>query len=71
MKKVNLLRNSKAVKSSLIYFRRQVTGFLTRVRRKIVSLKEICDDPEKQEQDRLSSATTRLAGAWQEYANSQ
>ena len=47
------------------------TGFLLRVRRKVTTLKVICNDPEKQVQDRLSSATARLAETWQEYENSQ
>ena len=47
------------------------TGFLLQVRRKVTTLKAICNDPEKQEQDRLSSATARLTELWQEYENSQ
>ena len=47
------------------------TGFLLRVRRKIATLKDICNDPEKQGQDRLPRSTARLAETWQEYENSQ
>ena len=47
------------------------TDFLLRVRRKVTTLKVICNDPEKQEQGRLARATTRLAETWQEYDNSQ
>ena len=46
-------------------------GYLLGVRRKIASLKEICDDPEKQEQDRLFTATAGLAEAWRKYESSQ
>ena len=46
------------------------TGFLTGVRRKIASLKAICEDPEIQELDRLSTATERLVEAWKKYENS-
>ena len=46
-------------------------GYLLGVKKKIMSLKEICDDPEKQEQVRLSTATARLAEAWQKYKISQ
>ena len=47
------------------------TGFLTGVRRKIVNLKAICDDPEALELDKLSTASERLAEAWQKYESRQ
>ena len=47
------------------------TGFLPRVRRKIVNLKAICDDPEVLELDKLSTALERLVEAWRKYENSQ
>ena len=47
------------------------TDFLFRVRRKITTLKVICNDPEKQEQGSLARATARLAETWQEYDSSQ
>ena len=47
------------------------TGFLLRFRRKVTTLKAICNDPENQGQDRLPRATARLAETWQEYENSQ
>ena len=47
------------------------TGFLLRVRRKVTTLKAICNDPEKQGQCRLLRATARLAETWQEYKNSK
>ena len=43
------------------------TDFLKTVREEVVTLKAICKDPEKQEQDRLSTATARLAETWQKY----
>ena len=45
------------------------TGFLLRVRRKVATLKAICNDPGRQ--NKLAIATTRLAESWQEYENSQ
>ena len=45
------------------------TGFLIRVRRKVATLKAICNDPGKQ--DRLAIASTRLTESWQEYENTQ
>ena len=45
------------------------TGFLLRVRRKVATLKAICNNPGKQ--GRLAIMTTRLAESWQEYENSQ
>ena len=44
------------------------TGFLTGVKKKIATLKAICEDPpETQELDRLSTATERLVEAWKKY----
>ena len=36
-----------------------------------MTLKAICNNPEKKGQDRLPRATARLAETWQEYENSQ
>ena len=47
------------------------TGFLTGVRRKIANLRAICDNPEVLELDKLSTASERLAEAWQKYKSSQ
>ena len=46
-------------------------GCLLGVNRKITALKDICNDPEKQEQDRVSTATARLEEAWKKYDESQ
>ena len=47
------------------------TGFLLRIRRKVATLKVICNDPEKQGHDRLCGATAGLAETWQKYESSQ
>ena len=43
------------------------------VNRKITALRDICDNPEKQkqEQDRVSTATVRLEEAWRKYEEGQ
>ena len=46
-------------------------GCLLGVNRKITALRDICDDPEKQEQDRGSTATARLEEAWNKYEDRQ
>ena len=46
-------------------------GFLLGVKKRIATLKKICDDPEKQELDRLSTAIARRAKAWRKYKSSQ
>ena len=46
------------------------TGFLTSVKKKIVTLKAIGEDPEILELDRLSTATGRLVEEWKKYENS-
>ena len=46
-------------------------GFLLRARKKISTLKAICDNPEVLELDRLSAASNRLEEAWRTYKNSQ
>ena len=46
-------------------------GYLLSVKRRIASLKNVCDDPERQEQDELSTMTVRLADAWRKYKSSQ
>ena len=40
------------------------THFLLRFRKKVATLKAICNNPDKQEQERLSMTTTRLAETW-------
>ena len=47
------------------------TGYLLGVKKRIASLKLVCNDPERQEQGRLSTATARQAEAWQKYECSQ
>ena len=47
------------------------TDFLKTIREVVATLKAICNDPEKQEQDRLSTATSKLAEKWQKYEDSQ
>ena len=42
-------------------------GYLLRVKAKITALKEICNDPGGQEEDKIPTATTRLEEAWQKY----
>ena len=39
------------------------TGYLLAVKRNIASLKKVCNDPERQEQEGLSTMTARLAEA--------
>ena len=46
-------------------------GCLLGVNRKITALRDICDDPEKQEQDRVSTATAILEEAWRKYDEGQ
>ena len=47
------------------------TGFLTGLRRRVVNVKTICNNPEALELDKLSTASDRLEEAWRKYENSQ
>ena len=47
------------------------TGFLLRARKKIATLKAICDNPEVLELDKLPRASDRLEEAWRTYESSQ
>ena len=55
----------------LTFAKSKQAGFLTEVKKQVATLKAICNDPEKQERDRRSKATTRLAETWQKYEDSQ
>ena len=46
-------------------------GYLLGVNKKIPALKDTWDNPEKQEQDRVSTVTARLEEAWKKYEESQ
>ena len=46
-------------------------GYLLGVNRKITALRDICDDPEQQERDRVSTATARLKETWRKYEEGQ
>ena len=48
-------------------------GYLLGVSKKITALREVCDDMEKQKQerDRVPTATAGLEEAWQKYEESQ
>ena len=50
---------------------KQRTGFLTGLRRKLASVKAICDGPEDLELDKLSTASDRLEEVWRKYENSK
>ena len=47
------------------------TNLLLILRRKVLTLKVICNEPEKQKQGRLARTAARLALTWQDYENSQ
>ena len=55
----------------LTFAKSKETDFLKAVREVVATLKAICNEPEKQEQDRLSTATTRLAETWKKYEDSK
>ena len=40
-------------------------------RRRIATLRTVCEDQEKQKQDELSTASTRVEEAWKKYENRQ
>ena len=42
-------------------------GYLLGVNKKIAALKDTCDDTERQEQDRVSTAISTLEKAWKKY----
>ena len=64
------LSPSKMSPLSLTVAKNKRTGFRLRVRKKIATLRTICDDPEVLELDKLSTALDRLMEAWRMYENS-
>ena len=46
-------------------------GYLLSTKRRIAAIKEVCDEPERQEPDELFIMTIRLADAWQKFESSQ
>ena len=45
------------------------TGFLTGLRKRLANIKDIFDDPENLELEKLSKALDRLDEAWMKYEN--
>ena len=59
------------MKAKVTVAKNKRTGFLLRVRKKIATLKAICDDREVLKLDKLSTSSDRMKEAWRTYESSQ